>query len=447
MKFHLPIMAGLSLAVIVFEVYDHTIDQHLFLTDFEFWVEVLVYGLLLPVLLVLLLRTLESSLREREKTAKILNQQFEFKQKLTYPQSWDQLVETIVRFPADILPALQTFLHIYDQEKAVFVYSGGWRQAGIVSHAPPLVIKDHEFIRSSPVELHLQPCQSAEIELVPDRVRSYCLPLQVDQDTRALLHVELPAGFAAADNQGSYLSAVAPEIAQALFHPRFSRHNPDQEDTLKKYRLQVAKDLHDTLGQDIAYLRLKLDQLLQVGNLEKITEIRLELERMHTAADRAFGHMRTALDSLKPASCQEIVSQLQSHAQMVSKRAEFSLRFNASCDSLMLPPEMSRELLLIFGEAIHNVEKHTRARHLSVDLYQDADDFCIDIQDDGRGFDFAASQTSTSQNGHYGMDIMRERTASLGGQFFIRSSPGAGTTVSLKLPFPTGQLRAEQLCL
>jgi hypothetical protein len=120
-------MAGLSLAVIVFEVYDHTIDQHFFLTDYEFWVEVLVYGLLLPMLLVLLLRTLESSLREREKTAKILNQQFEFKQKLTYPQSWDQLVETIVRFPADILPALQTFLHIYDQEKAVFVYSGGWR--------------------------------------------------------------------------------------------------------------------------------------------------------------------------------------------------------------------------------------------------------------------------------------------------------------------------------
>jgi len=89
--YHLPLMIILSAGVLVFEIYDHTTDQHLFLTDFEFWVEVVTYGFLLPILGVYVLRTLEKNLHEREQANQSLDKQLEFKQKMTRSVTWDQL--------------------------------------------------------------------------------------------------------------------------------------------------------------------------------------------------------------------------------------------------------------------------------------------------------------------------------------------------------------------
>ena len=77
--YHLPLMIILSVGVLVFEIYDHTTHQHLFLTDLEFWFEVVTYGFLLPILGVYVLRTLEKNLHERDQANQSLDKQLEFK--------------------------------------------------------------------------------------------------------------------------------------------------------------------------------------------------------------------------------------------------------------------------------------------------------------------------------------------------------------------------------
>jgi signal transduction histidine kinase len=85
-------------------------------------------------------------------------------------------------------------------------------------------------------------------------------------------------------------------------------------------------------------------------------------------------------------------------------------------------------------EAIHNVEKHADAQHLSVRLDYGPAEIALEVRDDGRGF--TMSEETTSSPGHYGFTGMRERTAAIGGTLEVTSEPGTGTSVRLHAPAP-----------
>ena len=99
---------------------------------------------------------------------------------------------------------------------------------------------------------------------------------------------------------------------------------------------------------------------------------------------------------------------------------------------MVLDPHVRREILLVANEAFHNVEKHAQANHLSVRLYREAEDFRMQIEDDGIGFDL--DEYFISQNGHYGLANIRQRMEQINGRLLIESTPGNGTAVSLRVP-------------
>ena len=125
---------------------------------------------------------------------------------------------------------------------------------------------------------------------------------------------------------------------------------------------------------------------------------------------------------------------LKSQAEAIAERADFQVHVNSHCDQLVLSPDVRREILQVSNEAFHNVEKHAQANHLSVRLYREADDFRMQIEDDGIGFDLDEYYWEKSQNGHYGLANMRQRIEQLDGQFLIVSTPGDGTSVTLRVP-------------
>jgi len=432
--YHLPLMISLSAGVLVFEIYDHTIDQHLFLTDFEFWVEVITYGFLLPILGVFVLRTLERNLHEREQANKSLDKQLQFKQTMTGSTTWDQLVDSIVQYPRLVLPVRQTALHVNNQEKGVFELASFWRQENIITTPPPATLspKEHLELFSPSERISLVPCGSSKSSSETSKTTVYCLPLHRGDELIAILHVELPAEMTLPGVQARYLTDIAPEMALMLSDSKFSRVDTFQDDKLRKYRKQIARDLHDTLGQNISYLRLQCDMLVEGGGIKKISDVRQELERMRAAADQAYLQMRSGLETLNPSTFEDLILVLKSQAEAIGERANFQVHIDSHCDHLLLDPDVRREILMVFSEAIHNVEKHAQANTLSVRLYREADDFRMQIEDDGIGFDL--DEYILSQEGHYGLANMRERTVQLNGQFLIVSTPGNGTSVSLRVP-------------
>jgi signal transduction histidine kinase len=99
-----------------------------------------------------------------------------------------------------------------------------------------------------------------------------------------------------------------------------------------------------------------------------------------------------------------------------------------------LPPGMEREILRVAQEAIHNVEKHAEARHLSVRLEYGPAEIALEVRDDGRGF--VAEGDAIAKPGHYGFTGMKERAMAIGGTLETTSEPGAGTSVRLHAPTP-----------
>jgi len=108
--------------------------------------------------------------------------------------------------------------------------------------------------------------------------------------------------------------------------------------------------------------------------------------------------------------------------------------FNAYGAYRPLPPGMEREILRVAQEAIHNVEKHAAAKHLSVRLEYGPAEIALEVRDDGRGF--AASNDAGAEPGHYGFTGMRERAATIGGTLEVTSEPGTGTSVRLHAATP-----------
>jgi len=92
--------------------------------------------------------------------------------------------------------------------------------------------------------------------------------------------------------------------------------------------------------------------------------------------------------------------------------------------------------VLLFGaarELLANAAVHSHAGNVSVELFERNGSVELAVRDDGRGFDLGALPARVAE-GHIGLQSQRERVESAGGRFDIRSSPGRGTEVEVRLP-------------
>src|SRR6059058_1057862 len=103
-------------------------------------------------------------------------------------------------------------------------------------------------------------------------------------------------------------------------------------------------------------------------------------------------------------------------------------------DSEVLPPALQATVYRVLQEALTNVAKHAGARSVRVRLVRDKATVELRVQDDGAGFDPAAEAELTVGDRHFGLQVMRERAALLGGSVKVESRPGAGTTITAHFP-------------
>jgi len=196
-------------------------------------------------------------------------------------------------------------------------------------------------------------------------------------------------------------------------------------------RHSISRDLHDMLGQNLAYLRLKLDQFAR--NIDRQTidldEVRAELVYMQDIANRSYELVRSMLSILHTAEPLPLLDLLQNHAQTVAGRAGLSFEIRQTDDPYVLKAAQLRQILFIFSEALSNVERHAGAQSVRVDLVWGQTDLTMKIMDDGHGFEPNAVQTQQ----HFGLRIIQERTAVLGGQFDLRSTDH-GTELNFCFP-------------
>jgi signal transduction histidine kinase len=198
-------------------------------------------------------------------------------------------------------------------------------------------------------------------------------------------------------------------------------------------RRAIAEDLHDHLGQALAFSRARLRQLqgdVVFGGHGAALEELLEL------LDQAIGYTRDLTFELSPPVLYELGlgPALDWLAENFARKQRLKIEFRDRCRR-HLPDDLRVLFFKSARELLHNVAKHAQAHRVKVELSCREESIILDVEDDGCGFVLAAA-ADLPQDRSFGLFSIEERLRQLGGSLEIRTARGAGTRVRLVAALP-----------
>ena len=189
--------------------------------------------------------------------------------------------------------------------------------------------------------------------------------------------------------------------------------------TVADERRRIARDLHDGLSQELAYLDRNLSGLQGAATEET-------LHQLQAGVDRAWLASRQAVDMVAAPGRPVVADALTEAAGEVAERFGLDLELDLAPD-IGMAPARADALVRIACEALTNAAKHSGSCQVSLILRSDGGHVRMRVRDSGQGFDTAAYR------GGFGLTSMRERARSVGGELRISSEPGAGSQVEATL--------------
>jgi signal transduction histidine kinase len=223
---------------------------------------------------------------------------------------------------------------------------------------------------------------------------------------------------------------LAPQVAGAVHAVALAHELESARARLvrlrEEERRRIRRDLHDGLGPALAGLTFTIDAArnLAGSDLERADEL------LVSAAEQAQSlivDVRRLIYGLRPPTLDELglVASLRS---LTSRDGAGTARIDVDAPESLPPLDAAVEVATyrIVQEAVTNVARHAHARRCTVRLALEPAALVLDVADDGRGF--------SDRRAGVGLQTMRERALELGGTCEISSTPGLGTTVSVRLP-------------
>jgi signal transduction histidine kinase len=192
-------------------------------------------------------------------------------------------------------------------------------------------------------------------------------------------------------------------------------------------RHRLARELHDSVTQALYGVSLNTAAAELALASGKSDAVAANLQEIRETVQEAVSEMRVLLFELRPPLLEEegLAGALEARLRSVEARA--GLRVGLCGEhAVRLSSSMEQELYRIAQEALNNVLKHAHATRAEVQLDVSADVVCLQIQDNGIGFN-----PENADPGGFGLRGMRERAARLGGVLHVQSAPGEGTCVSI----------------
>jgi signal transduction histidine kinase len=196
-------------------------------------------------------------------------------------------------------------------------------------------------------------------------------------------------------------------------------------------RTQIARDLHDQLGQALTAMKFDLAWLADhLG--EKDTVLSKKAKTITVQMDTMIKTVRRIATKLRPGMLEDLglAASIEWQARDFEKRTGMVCAVSLSAEDLPIPHAQSVALFRIFQETLTNVVRHANAQHVEVELAATTDGLTLQVHDDGRGIH------EEEINGLHSLGLlgMRERAMQLGGTFDIQGIPGDGTVVTVYIP-------------
>jgi signal transduction histidine kinase len=194
---------------------------------------------------------------------------------------------------------------------------------------------------------------------------------------------------------------------------------------LANIRTGIATDLHDDIGANLTRISMLSEAAKRGVDATALTAI-------DAIARESVSAMSDIVWAINPKreSLGDLIRRMRAHGEEVFTRRDIQFRFTAASahDNLRLGIDTRRDLLLVFKEVVNNTARHSHCSSVTIDFQRTDAGLVLAMADNGVGFD--TSQESTGQ----GLASLRRRAGRLKGTLDVRSSPLAGTAITLQVP-------------
>jgi two-component system nitrate/nitrite sensor histidine kinase NarX len=235
------------------------------------------------------------------------------------------------------------------------------------------------------------------------------------------------------------LRLIGQLLGLALHNARLERERLRM--TVMKERQEMVNEVHDTIAQTLAYVRMRLpllnDAMLahdDTSSVKYFEDVKKGVGEVHDNLREVMTYFRTRMDPLG------LLHALHGVADSYFDRVGISLEIRNSAHSLNLSDEQEVQIFYIVQEALANIAKHSMARSAVVAIAREPQQLEFLIEDDGLGMDEPSVSTIVTMakgmapTNHFGLEIMQSRAKRLGGSLVVGRNDGGGTRVRLVLP-------------
>jgi two-component system nitrate/nitrite sensor histidine kinase NarX len=201
-------------------------------------------------------------------------------------------------------------------------------------------------------------------------------------------------------------------------------------------RQRIAADIHDGLAQNLSYMELEVQELVDGLEISEMNSTKSELELLRQSIHQASLEARNSIASLQDdngfapktieITLNEIIHDFNRLGPPLVQLSSGSLHL------LNLQGDQIDHVIRIIKEAILNARRHARAQVVKVSVFSEDGVYEVRVEDDGRGFD--PDTLPDDGKTHFGLSIMRSRASRLEGELGVASARGKGSRVTLRWP-------------
>jgi len=272
----------------------------------------------------------------------------------------------------------------------------------------------------------------------------YCVPLRFGNRVYGVLTTYVASGMERTASEENFLSLAAHTLAAIVMRKRAKEEIRTYQSELRALaaklvlaeeseRKRLATALHDSLGQNLALIKIRLGVLGEQYGPGPASKALAEIRETFSAG---IEQLRTLTFELSPPMLYELglVPALEWLGERFEK--QHGVRFTIQAPAEHPRPDDVVGVLLFqsVAELLRNVAKHAGAQHVTIGITGADARVRITVRDDGRGFDAAALRPYAYENQSFGIFSIRERMRHIGGGFEMAAQPGRGTTVTLDAP-------------
>ena len=202
-----------------------------------------------------------------------------------------------------------------------------------------------------------------------------------------------------------------------------------EEDIIEKERKRIARDLHDTVSQEIFAAHMILSGLSQQASKLDREKMQTQLQGVTAILETAQRDLRILLLHLRPVELEQksLVEGIQSLLKELKEKSDLKVAFKFQV--VNLPKKIEEHIFRIVQELISNTLRHAQASCLDVYLYQTETELQLKVVDNGRGYEPADVDDLS-----YGLANIKERVEDMAGTLQLLTAPKQGLAVDIRIP-------------